>query len=234
MDRNKHDELLATLENPESLREYKASYDNYQVGVVPKILGTLLVTCGTLVYGREPSYGKFKAVEVIARIPYQSWEVASYTLLTLFYSDEQKALALSRVSRFSRVSQDNETMHVVVLSQLAKKYGQNGFFRYTLIPLLFSFGYAAASYLLYLVSPKSALQLNYLFEDHAFAQYSRFVEVHAEELKDRPILSDFLNFYGRHVKSEYELFVSIKNDEIIHRNASAHEADGYTTSPATS
>ncbi len=225
MDKTQHEALLATLENVESLQAYKASYDNYSVGNLPKFLGTLLVTCGNLVYGHAPSYGKFKAVEVIARIPYQSWEVASYTLLTMFYSNEQRAIELSKVSRFSRISQDNETMHVVVLSQLAKKYGQDGFIRYTLIPLLFSFGYAAASFILYLLSPKSALQLNYLFEDHAFSQYSMFVEGHAEELKARPVMIDFLDFYGRQVKSEYELFVSIKNDEIVHRNMSAHSAD---------
>ncbi|MGB3073420.1 MAG: alternative oxidase [Candidatus Moraniibacteriota bacterium] len=225
MDKARHEALLKTLETPEALTAYKESYDNYQVGLIPKILGTILVTCGNLVYGQDPSYGKFKAVEVIARIPYQSWEVASYTLLTMFYSNEQKAIDLSKVSRFSRISQDNETMHVVVLSQLAKKYGENGLIRHTLIPLLFSFGYAAASFVLYLFSPKSALQLNYLFEDHAFLQYSLFVEKYAEELKQKPVMIDFLEFYGRHVKSEYELFVSIKNDEIIHRNMSAHRAD---------
>lgn len=225
MDQVQHETLLKSLEDAGQLEAYKQSYDNYPVGLIPMILGTLLVTCGNLVYGKEPSYGKFKAVEVIARIPYQSWEVASYMLLTMFYSNEKRAIELSKTSRFGRASQDNETMHVVVFSQLAKKYGQDGFIRHTLIPLLFSFGYAAASFILYLFSPKSALQLNYLFEDHAFAQYSRYIETHEEELKSRPILSDFLEFYGRHVKSEYEFFVSVKNDEIIHRNMSAHRAD---------
>lgn len=225
MDKAQHEALLKSLEDTGQLEEYKKSYDGYQVGIIPKILGTLLVTCGNTVYGREPSYGKFKAVEVIARIPYQSWEVASYMLLTMCYSNEKKAIELSKTSRFGRASQDNETMHVVVFSQLAKKYGQDGFIRHTLIPLLFSFGYAAASFILYLFSPKSALQLNYLFEDHAFAQYTRYIETHGEELRSRPILSDFLEFYGRHVKSEYEFFVSVKNDEIIHRNMSAHRAD---------
>lgn len=225
MNTMQHEALLKTLEDAEQLEEYKKSYDGYPVDLIPKFLGSVLVTCGNLVYGQAPSYGKFKAVEVIARIPYQSWEVASYTLLTLFYSNEKKAIELSKVSRFSRISQDNETMHVVVLSQLAKKYGEDGFIRYTLIPLLFSFGYATASFILYLFSPKSSLQLNYLFEDHAFSQYSIFVEKHAEELKSKPVLIDFLDFYGRHVKNEYELFVSIRNDEIIHRNMSAHRAD---------
>lgn len=225
MNTMQHEALLKTLEDAGQLEEYKKSYDGYPVDLIPKFLGSVLVTCGNLVYGQAPSYGKFKAVEVIARIPYQSWEVASYTLLTLFYSNEKKAIELSKVSRFSRISQDNETMHVVVLSQLAKKYGEDGFIRYTLIPLLFSFGYAAASFILYLFSPKSSLQLNYLFEDHAFSQYSKFVELYAEELKSKPVLIDFLDFYGRHVKNEYELFVSIRNDEIIHRNMSAHRAD---------
>lgn len=225
MDKAQHEALLKTLEDAGQLEEYKKSYDGYKVGIIPTILGTILVTCGNLVYGHDPSYGKFKAVEVIARIPYQSWEVASYMLLTMFYSNEKKAIELSKTSRFGRASQDNETMHVVVLSQLAKKYGEDGFIRHTLIPLLFSFGYAAASFVLYLFSPKSSLQLNYLFEDHAFSQYFIFVEKHAEELKTKPVLIDFLDFYGRHVKSEYELFVSIKNDEIIHRNMSVHRAD---------
>lgn len=225
MDKAEHEALLKTLEDSQILEEYKRSYDDYKVGIIPKILGSILVGTGNLVYGREPSYGKFKAVEVIARIPYQSWEVASYTLLTMFYSNEEKAIALSRLSAFSRVSQDNETMHVMVLSKLAKKYGEDGLIRHTLIPLLFSFFYAAASYILYLFSPKSALQLNYLFEDHAFSQYSKFVEHNKETLKDRHVLIDFLDFYGRDVKSEYDLFVSIRNDEIIHRNISAHRAD---------
>lgn len=225
MEKAAHEALLKTLEDPKIIEEYKRSYDDYKVGMIPKILGMILVTCGNLVYGREPSYGKFKAVEVIARIPYQSWEVASYTLLTMFYSNEKKALALSRLSTFSRVSQDNETMHVVVLSQLAKKYGEDGLIRHTLVPMLFSFFYAAASYILYLFSAKSALQLNYMFEDHAYSQYSRFVEHNAEALKDRHVCIEFLDFYGRNPQSEYDLFVSIRNDEIIHRNVSAHRAD---------
>lgn len=225
MEKAEHEALLRTLEDQKILEEYKRSYDDYTVGIIPKILGSILVGAGNLVYGREPSYGKFKAVEVIARIPYQSWEVASYTLLTMFYANEKKAIALSRLSAFSRVSQDNETMHVVVLSQLAKRYGEDGWLRHTLIPLLFSFFYAAASFLLYLFSAKSALQLNYLFEDHAYAQYSKFVEHNTEALKDRHVLIDFLDFYGRNPQSEYDLFVSIRNDEIIHRNESAHRAD---------
>ncbi len=225
MDKKQHEELVASLTNPETLLEYERVCDNLKVGLIPKLLGGFLVTMGNLVYGEKPSYGKFKAVEVIARIPYQSWEVASYMLLTMFYANEQRAIELSQTSRFGRSAQDNETMHVVVLSQLAKKYGEDSWFRHTFIPLAFSFFYFAASFLLYLFSPRAAFELNYLFESHAFEQYSRFLELQGEELKRKPVLIDFLEFYGRHVKSEYELFQSICADEIIHRNISARRAE---------
>jgi hypothetical protein len=69
MDKREHEALLKSLEDADQLEAYKKSYDDYSVGLIPKLLGTLLVTCGNVVYGHEPSYGKFKAVEVIARIP---------------------------------------------------------------------------------------------------------------------------------------------------------------------
>ncbi len=214
------------------LVEYKRRYDHFALRRTPRFLGKVLVASGDLFYGREPSYGKFKAIEVIARIPYQSWEVVGYMLLTLFYSDERRAVRLSQTLRFGRFSQDNETMHVVVLSQLARKYGECGFLRYTLMPLLFSFFYFAASFLLYLVSPRRALELNYVFEDHAFSQYSRFLEERGEALRNRAVKSEFLDFYGREVATEYDLFRTIRCDEIIHRNLSAaearrHEADEH-------
>jgi hypothetical protein len=220
----KHEQLVAALNDEQAVKDYKAAYDSFRPGVVPRILGGILVELGNLFYGKKPSYGKFKSIEVIARIPYQSWEVASYMLLTSFYSDEQKAIKLAKTSEFSRSSQDNETMHVVVIAQLAKKHGQDSLFLHTLVPLVFSFFYALASFILYLVSPKSALELNYLFEDHAFAQYDLFIKEHAEVLSKEPMTVEFLNFYGRYPRSEEEFFRSVRNDEIVHRNRSAERA----------
>lgn len=218
-----HEALIRELNDPTIRAEYARAFDSYKPGIVPSILGWLLVFSGTVVYGKKPSYGKFKAVEVIARIPYQSWEVATYTLLTGFYSNEKRAIALAKTSAFSRQAQDNETMHVVVITQICKRLRCTGFFRHTLIPLLFAFFYFWTIYLLYMVSPKAALELNFLFESHAYAQYQEFLEREGERLRDTPIVSDFLAFYGREVRSEYELFESIRNDELVHRNRSIRE-----------
>lgn len=216
----KHEELVKKLNDPEFLKEYKEKYDNYKTGIISTILGSMLVFFGNLVYGKNPSYRKFKAVEVIARIPYQSWEVVSYTLLTMFYSNEKKAIRLSKDSRFSRMAQDNETMHVVVISQIVKQIHTNNFILHTLIPMLFSFFYFVASFILYLFSRKASMQLNYLFESHAFTQYDEFTKTNKEKLLSRKVNSEFLKFYGREVENEYDLFISIRNDEIIHRNKS--------------
>lgn len=214
--------LNKELNDPDALARYKARFDGYKPSLVPRLLGGFLVAAGNLFYGSEPGYLKFRAVEVIARVPYHSWASAAYTLLTLFYRDESRALKLSRSTRFARLSQDNETMHVVVISHLCAKE-RASWVRHTLIPMWFAFFYFWWSYVLFLVNPRYSYELNYLFEAHAFEQYSRFLSKQGEELKRREVHSEFLNWYGRHPANEYEFFVSVRNDEIIHRNHSIEE-----------
>lgn len=220
-----HEALVAQLNDPTLRAEYAKKYDDYKVGWVASILGYFLVGSGNLVYGKKPSYAKFKAIEVIARIPYQSWEVATYTLLTAFYKNERRAIELAKTSRFSRLAQDNETMHVVVLSQMVCKMRAQRFLKHTLIPLVFALFYFWTVYLLYLVYRKAALELNYLFENHAYHQYSQFLAENGETLKHKVCMYEFLSFYGRNVVTEYEFFESVRNDELIHRNTSIRELE---------
>jgi hypothetical protein len=221
---NEELELLnQQLNDPQALKDYKESLDNYKVSMLPRLLGRWLVWSGNVVYGKEPSYLKFRAVEVIARVPYHSWASSAYTLLTLFYSNEKKAMRLSNIAKYARLAQDNETMHVVVISQLAKIEEKAGFIRHTCIPMIFAFFYFWWSYWLFIIDPRYSYELNYMFESHAFEQYSRFLEKRGEELKKRPIHSDFLEWYGRHPHNQYEFFLSVRNDEIIHRNTSIEE-----------
>jgi ubiquinol oxidase len=204
-------------------REYAQPYDHYKVGVVPKTLGAILVWGGDLIYGKEPNYLKFRAIELIARVPYHSWEAAVYTLLSLFFADERKALRFSRIAAFSRIAQDNETMHVVVISHLTRSEKCGGPIRKVLIPVVFAFFYYWVAYLLYLVSKRAALELNYTFENHAYQQYDRFLVKYEHELKTKSVESEFLRWYGRNPRSQYEFFESVRNDELIHRNTSVRE-----------
>lgn len=222
-DPREHEKLARELNNPSLRAEYARPFDYYQAGIVARTLGGILIWFGNTVYGKKPSYGKFKAIEIIARIPYQSWEVATYTLLTAFHGDEKRAIELTKTSAFSRMAQDNETMHVVVISHLAKRHGGIGFFRHLLLPLIFAFFYFWTIYLLYAISRKASLELNYLFESHAYTQYQAFLDLEEKQLRSYACASEFLTFYGREVRSEYEFFELVRNDELIHRNRSLRE-----------
>ncbi len=217
------EKLNQDLNDETRLIEYQARFDAYRVSLIPRLLGAMLVGCGNLFYGREPSYMKFRAVEVIARVPYHSWDSAVYTLLTLFYRSEGRAMALSSSTRFSRLAQDNETMHVVVISQLAKQQERANWLLHTVVPMLFAFVYFWASYWLYLINRRYSFELNFLFESHAFEQYSRFLDLRAESLRQKPMDSEFLRWYGRTPQNQYEFFRSVRNDELIHRNRSLEE-----------
>lgn len=219
------EDLNVQLNDDKVLADYKRPYDDYRPSFLPRMLGKMLVLCGDLVYGREPSYRKFRAVEVIARVPYHSWVSAAYTLLTFFYVNERKARELSEVSKYARYARDNETMHVVVISQLARREGEKGFIRCTVIPMLFAFFYYWSSYFLFLINRRYSFELNYMFENHAFEQYSRFLELYEEELRSKRVKSDFLRWYGRNPRCQYDFFVSIRNDEIIHRNRAIREIE---------
>ncbi len=222
-DDREYETLVAQLNDPETLETYKKPLDTYRVSLLPRLLGKLLVVCGNFVYGRTPSYLKFRAVEVIARVPYHSWESASFTLLTMFYTDADRALRFSKTSEFARFARDNETMHVVVISELTRREEKAGVIRHTIIPLLFAFFYFWMSYFLYLINSRWSFELNYMFEQHAFDQYSLFLKLRGEVLKRRKVESEYLNWYGRNPIDQYDFFMSVRNDEIIHRNTSIHQ-----------
>ena len=226
------EELNASLNDEQFLQNYKAQYDNYKISFLPKILGLWLVFCGNLIYEKNPSLLKFRAVEIIARVPYYSWVSASFTLMTLFFCNEEKALKYSNVSRFSTFAQENETMHVVVISHLVNQAFKNGelkvnfiskIFLHNFIPMFFAFFYFWWSYVLYLINPRWSYELNFMFENHAFEQYDLFLKQNAESLKHKKVASKFLDWYGRNPRTQYDFFLSVRNDEIIHRNSSITE-----------
>ncbi len=126
------------LVDPRRLAQAKAKRDGYRASLLPRLLAGVLVSGGTLIYGAAPSYLKFRAVEVIARVPYHAWQAVGFMLMTMFYADEQRALRLAETEDFARIAQDNETMHVVVVSALARTEERSGFLRDTAIPLLFA------------------------------------------------------------------------------------------------
>lgn len=219
----------AVLELQDDTKRQKAwdDYKDVEVSPIARFVSDLIINTATVIYGKKPSYKKFRAIEVIARIPYQSWEVFSYCAQTVFFTNERKALRLAEVSEFSRLAEDNETMHVVVISQLMKKHEKGSLLRDHLAPVLLSFFYWWASFILYGIKKKWSFDINYLFESHAYNEYQKFIDEKKDSLSGIYVESDFLKLYGREVKDELEFFELVRNDELLHRNSSIDKRNKF-------
>lgn len=220
---NEHEELLKKFKNQKELDHYKRKYDYYNAGFFPKIIAKILFGTVDMFYGKNPTIQKFKVIEVVARVPYQTWEFVNYLLTTNFYTNEDKVIKYAERADFGKFAQDNETMHVVVISQICKKEKLGNFLFHTFLPIILAYIYFLISTILYMFSTKSSYELNYLFENHAYSQYDKLIKNESHLLVDKKVHSKYLKFYGRQCENQLELFESIKNDEIIHRNRSIEE-----------
>jgi hypothetical protein len=80
-------------------------------GLAARILFRLL----DILYGRKRTLSKFKVLELVARVPYHSWEQVAYIAIT--HVAQRIGLARrihDRVAR-ARAQQDNEQWHLPVL-----------------------------------------------------------------------------------------------------------------------
>ena len=184
------------------------------------LMGRALFVFMDIMYGKRPSLGKLRVLEVVARIPYQSWEVIHYFLTTHLYTNERRAIDLFNDSKFARSAQDNETMHVVVITQMCKseKTG-TGIVRFYITPLLIAYLYAVFCLLFYFFTPRKAYELNYIFEDHAREQYAIFLENNGQ-FKEKLLQSKFMEVYGRANANYHDFFAGVRDDEINHRDRS--------------
>ena len=172
-----------------------------------------------LVYGKARSLRKFKVLEVIARVPYQSWEHVAYIAITHVYAKPDFARRIFEFVKESRTQQDNEQWHLLILEELVhrKKIREN-FFLYRVLPQIIAFLYYHTSWLLYVIKPALSYSLNADFEDHAEHEYMEFVR-ESPALEEEPFESDFAADYGR-FDSLADLFRQIALDERLHKEES--------------
>ena len=174
-------EQLATLETPR-LR--------------PGVAARALFGAMDLVYGRAGSLGKFRVLEVVARVPYIAWENVAYVAITHTHSTPNFARGIHEEVSAIREQQDNEFFHLLIIEELLQRRGvRQGFWRYRVIPQVMAWLYYHLSWLLYVVRPRLSHELNAHFEDHAEHEYMRYVADHPE-LDDESWVSEFHDDYG--------------------------------------
>jgi len=119
----------------------------------------------------------------------------------------------------SRIQQDNEQWHLLILEEWLQKDGiQESFLLYRLAPQFVALFYYHISWLLYAINPKRSYALNADFEDHAEHEYMEFVREHPE-LESRPFDSEFCADYGE-FDSRADLLRQIGLDERHHKEES--------------
>lgn len=203
-----HDGLVAAQE--ETLGTPRRRY-----GLPARVLFILL----DVIYGRARTLSKFKVLELVARVPYQSWEQVAYIAITHAYENTGLAQRIHDRVRESRAQQDNEQWHLLILEELIASSGaREGWFRFRLIPQGLAFAYYQVSWLLYVLRPAWSYRLNADFEDHAEHEYMTFVGEHPEWAA-RPYVSTFGGQYAE-LASVADLFRQIAYDERQHKEES--------------
>jgi hypothetical protein len=180
------------------------------------LLAAPLFVTMDILYGRKGTLSKFKVLEIVARVPYQAWENVAYVAIT--HTHANLALARRIVDRVheSRLHQDNEQWHLLILEELiGKKKIRENFLWHWLIPQIMAFVYYNISWLLYVIRPRWSYMLNVHFEDHAEHEYMEFVAENPS-LESEPFESMFVEDYGRFA-SYADLFRQIGYDERVHK-----------------
>jgi ubiquinol oxidase len=198
------DEQLKTLSSP------RRSYG---------FLSRLLFRSMDLLYGRRRTLGKFKVLEIIARVPYQAWEQVAYIAMTHTHSQPHFARRIFDFIQESRHQQDNEQWHLLLLEEAVQRKGiRESFFFARVLPQFVAFAYYHVSWLLYVLRPSRSYALNADFEDHAEHEYMEFVRENPS-LETEPFVSDFTADYGNFA-SLADLFRQIGLDERVHKEQS--------------
>jgi len=188
------------------------------------LLARLLFVSMDILYGRQKTLGKFRVLEIIARMPYQAWENVAYIAITHAHADPDFARRIFEWVRESRSQQDNEQWHLLILEELKNKSGiREHFFYRSLMPQAIAFLYYNISWLLYVIRPKWSYLLNAHFEDHAEHEYMQYVAENPA-LEQVPFESAFAEDYGRFA-SLADLFRQIGYDERVHKLESLARLD---------
>ena len=172
-----------------------------------------------LMYGRRSTPAKFRVLEIVARLPYQAWEVASYKSMNKVHDNPTRLAVLMDRIRGFRAQQDNEQWHLMVMNDLVAQSGKkSNRFWYGFLPRLICFGYWHFSWLLYVLKPEWSHRLNADFEDHAEHTYADYVVDHPE-LDSTPWRPTTSAGYGS-FDSQGDLFRQICLDERFHKQES--------------
>jgi ubiquinol oxidase len=187
------------------------------------LLSRLLFGFIDLVYGRRGSVLKFHALELMARVPYQTWERVAYRSAGRLSSRTGLARSIQHRIVQSRAQQDNEQWHLFVLDEILRAQGTAlRPIRDRVLPRVLAGIYHPFTWLVFVLRPEFSYRLNAYFEDHAEHEYMQHVTSHPE--LDAAYFASELNEVFGHVTNIGDVLRQIGHDERSHKDESLVEA----------
>lgn len=170
-------------------------------------------------YGTQLTFGKMRLLEILARIPYQAWEIKQYHRMNSQFSDPAAVESAEDIIRWGRDAQDNEFWHLKVINNRIERDGiRLNWFKDRFVPRVTAFKYGVFCRFLALVCIETAFKLNAEFEDHAEHAYMGFVKNHPE-LDDQPFDTEKPSAY-KDLNNWGDVFRRMGLDERDHMNNS--------------
>ena len=177
-----------------------------------------------LVTGNKITLPKVKLIEILASIPYRSWETRQYTRMTQRYQDQVLVQESREIMRWAREAQDTEYWHLLVVNEKMKEDGiKDPWYLVPPVPLFMVGFYAAIMHVLAMTSIRRAFLFNAEFEDHAEHVYAQFVEEHPE-WEQQPVTNEQMKEHEE-LLTWADVFRRIGLDERDHMNMSFRFCD---------
>lgn len=202
---------------PDLKKEQKASRERprYRYSPAAKVFFLSI----DLITGRTITLPKVKLIEILASIPYRSWETRQYARMTRRYRDRALVQEARKIMLWAREAQDSEYWHLLVVNEKMKEDGiKDPWYLFPPVPLLMVGFYAALMRVMALICIRRAFLFNAEFEDHAEHVYALFVEEHPE-WERQPVNNEQVKEHGE-LLTWADVFRRIGLDERDHMNRS--------------
>jgi ubiquinol oxidase len=202
---------------PDLKKEQKASGERPRYGY--SLAAKFFFLSMDLITGRQTTLPKVKLIEILASIPYRSWETRQYARMTRRYSDRALVEKARKIMTWARFAQDSEYWHLLVVNEKMKEDGiRDPWYLFQPVPIFMVGFYAVLMHVMALTSIRRAFLFNAEFEDHAEHVYAQFVEEHPE-WEHQPVSIDQIKEHGE-LKTWADMFRRIGLDERDHMNMS--------------
>ncbi|MCA1675924.1 MAG: hypothetical protein LC799_28380, partial [Actinobacteria bacterium] len=107
-----------------------------------------------VLYGKARTLSKVKVLELVARVPYQSWEQVSYIAITHMHQRPGMARRIHGRIAECRAQQDNELWHLLLLEELIGRSGhRESRIKFFWVPQVIAFVYYQLSLVLMVLNP---------------------------------------------------------------------------------